>query len=220
VSAPRERAVLVWERSGLRLVAVEPDDAMVREHATTLTRWYTDEENASMMGGSTTMTEEDTRAYWADLRAKGGRGFLYFVDGVLTGDSDLRSLGHDPAVGRYAEFAIMIGEGASKGRGLGRALAEMVHVFAFRELGLARVYGQPKPENTRVRRLEASIGYVRDESPLARSLADDDAALTASVTPEAFRARCAAAWHEVAARYMQTTHSSGSQHSPRKDPCG
>jgi RimJ/RimL family protein N-acetyltransferase len=196
----RERVELRWERDGLSLVAVEPDDALVATHAATLTRWYDAPENASMMGGSGAMTEADTRDYWAELREAGGRGFLYFVDDALTGDTDLRSFGHDPSVGPFAEFALMIGDTAQKGRGLGRALAEMIHVFAFRELRLARLYVQPKPENVRVRRMEASMGYERDEGPVARALADDEHAITQSIGPDAFRARCEAAWREVVAK--------------------
>lgn len=195
----RERIELSWVKDGVSLVAVEPDEALVASHADRLTRWYNAPENASMMGGSGSMTDDDTREYWAELRANGGRGFLFFVGGVLTGDADLRSFGEAP-LGAFAEFAIMIGDSAQKGRGLGRALAEMVHVFAFRELGLARVYGQPKPENVRVRRMEAGIGYERDDGPIARSIADDDQSLTQSIGPDAFRERCGAAWREVVAR--------------------
>jgi len=191
----RERIELRWDKDGLSLVALEPDDALVAAHAATLTRWYTAPENASMMGGSTTMTEADTREYWTELREAGGRGFLFFADGVLVGDADLRGFRDD-----VAEFAIMIGEASQKGRGLGLALARMLHVFAFRELRLRRLYVPPKAENARVHRLNAALGYQPDDGPVARSFADEEDARTASVGPEEFRAKNDAAWREVVAR--------------------
>lgn len=196
------RMELVWQPAGgPALLAVEPDDALVRAHAATLAGWYNARENASMMGGQTTLTADDVVDFWRELRSGGGRGFFSFADGALVGDMDLRTV---DLARRTAEFAILVGARETKGRGLGGKFACMIHVFAFRELGLARTYGQPKRENERVQRLEARLGYERDDSPEAWAYADPgDDVLPASCSREAFAARCEDAWREVVARLVR-----------------
>lgn len=193
------RTELLWDvPGGPSLRAVEPDDALVEAHAATLARWYNAAENASMLGGATDLAEADVVAFWRELRAAGGRGFLSFADGDLVGDMDLRTVDMGR---RTAEFAILVGDAATKGRGLGGRLACMIHVFAFRELGLLRTYGQPKRANVRVQRLEARLGYARDDSPEAWAYADPgDDVLPASCAREAFEARCPDALRDVVAR--------------------
>lgn len=186
------RARLRWARGGNIFEALEPDATLVCEHASTLARWYNARDNASMMGGSGTMTPGDVVDFYRELADGGGRGFLSFADGALVGDMDLRSMRGDTA-----EFAVMIGDSARKGQGLGGVLASMIHVFAFRELGLARVYVQPRKENVVVQRLERRLGYEPDGSAEARSHADDDDSITMSISSEAFRAKNAEAWAEV-----------------------
>lgn len=183
---------LRWPRDGVLFEAIEPAAELVGVHAPTLRRWYNAADNAPMMGGSGDMTDEDVVAFWRALRQGGGRGFLAFVDGALVGDMDLRNVSAGAA-----EFAIMIGDASQKGRGLGKVLAAMLHVFAFRELGLSRVYVQPKRENVRVQRLERALGYEPDDSPAARAYADDEGCLTMSLGAETFRERNVQAYREV-----------------------
>lgn len=183
---------LRWVRDGRTFEAREPDAATVRTHVTRLRAWYNDASNAAMMGNETSMTDDDVLGYWADVPARSARGFLLFVDDALVGDAELRNV-HDDV----AEFSIMIGPHEGQGRGLGSTFAAIVHVFAFRELGLARVYVQPKPENVRVQKLERRLGYEPDDSPRARSFADDEDAITMSITAAAFAARNATALAEV-----------------------
>jgi RimJ/RimL family protein N-acetyltransferase len=183
---------LRWPRGGHLYEAIEPDAARISDHAATLARWYNAHENASMMGGSGTMTIDDVVTFYRELAEAGGRGFFCFADGELVGDMDLRSMR-----GSTAEFAVMIGDSARKGRGLGRTFATMIHVFGFRDLGLARVYAQPRKENVVVQRLERRLGYELDSSAEARSHADDDDSITMSLAAEIFRASHARAWVEV-----------------------
>ncbi|MBX3191499.1 MAG: GNAT family N-acetyltransferase [Labilithrix sp.] len=181
-----------WRRDGRLFEAIEPDGATVTEHAPALARWYNTKENASMMGGSGDMTLDDVATFYRELADGGGHGFLCFVDGLLVGDMDLRSVRASSA-----EFAVMIGASTTKGRGLGRTFATMIHVFAFRDLRLARIYVQPKRENIAVQRLELRLGYTLDDSPEARSHADDDDVITMSITSPVFRATNPDAWFAV-----------------------
>ncbi len=170
-------------------VAREPED--VEPHVSLLRAWYN--ANAAMMGNTVEMTDDDVREYWRTVGERRARGFLLFVRGELVGDVELRNI-HDD----YAEFSIMIG--ARQERGLGGVFARIAHVVAFRELGLSRVYVQPKPENVRVQRLERRLGYELDSSPIARALADDEHAITMSIDRDTFRRLNAAAWDEVVCR--------------------
>jgi len=185
-------ARLRWLKSGRVHEAIEPDAAVVAAHADTLARWYNAPGNASMMGGSGDMSPGDVVDFYRELAEGGGRGFLCFVDGALVGDMDLRSLRAGSA-----EFAVMIGDTAQKGLGFGGTFAAMIHVFAFRELGLSRVYVQPRRENVVVQRLEQRLGYELDDSAEARSHADDDDSITMSISSEVFRARNADAFRDV-----------------------
>lgn len=194
-SSVNRPVALAFERGGRSFVAVELDDEALRSHASQLRDWYNAVENASMMGGATDTEDADVLAFVRDLRAAGGRWFLLTVDGAPVGDMDLRSVTE-----RTAEFAIMIGDTDRKGQGLGATFATMLHVFAFRDLGLARIYVQPRRENVRVQRLELSLGYMPDDSPEARSHADDDDVVTMSIGSEEFRARHEDAWRSVTAR--------------------
>lgn len=171
--------------------AIEPDAVLVEQHASELCRWYNAHDNASMMGGSGPMSREDVLDFWRDLRNAGGRGFLGFADGVLVGDGDLRGI-HD---GR-AEFAVMIGNASEKGRGLGRTLALMIHVFGFRDLGLERVFVSPRRDNRRVHALNAWLGYERDDGEEARAYADEDSD-PYSLSRERFLELHEAAWRDV-----------------------
>jgi RimJ/RimL family protein N-acetyltransferase len=101
---------------------------------------------------------------------------LLFRDGALAGDADLRHIeaGH-------AEFAILVAARAAQGRGLGTAFARMLHVFAFRTLGLERVYVTILPENLASLRMFDKLGYRRDESPEARAHVDHPTDLSLSL---------------------------------------
>lgn len=191
---PRAPVRLTWRRRGALLEAFEPDADTVAAHALLLRDWYNAPENASMMGGSGTMTAEDVVDFWRELREDGGRGFLSSVDGVLVGDMDLRHMKDG-----VAEFAIMIGA-ARKGEGLGKAFAAMLHTHAFRDLGVTRLFVPPKEANARVHALNDFLGYQRDDSPEARAYADEPDCVTSSLTAEAFRERHPDAWAEVEAR--------------------
>jgi RimJ/RimL family protein N-acetyltransferase len=114
------------------------------------------------------------------------------MNGELVGDADVRGV-RDGA----AEFAIMIGAPAQQGRGLGRALASMVHVFAFRELGLDRLFVPPRRDNRRVHALNRFLGYERDDSAAARAYADGADSETYSISAATFRALHADAWEKV-----------------------
>jgi RimJ/RimL family protein N-acetyltransferase len=121
------------------------------------------------------------------MRRDGARTFLFFLDGTLVGDGDLRGID-----GAAAELAIMIGARASQGRGLGARFAMMLHAFAFRVMKLERVYVGIVPHNAASRRLFEKLGYAVDTSDAARAHADDEGDVMMSIDRASFEARHAA----------------------------
>jgi len=75
-----------------------------------------------------------------------------------------------------------------QGKGLGTRFGVMLHAFAFRTLGLRRLYASIIPANAASLRLFAKLGYEADETPAARRYIDDPDDVTLSLTAERFDA--------------------------------
>lgn len=172
--APRYR--IEWAVTAGHLVALEPTPEEVAAHAPALSVAYNDPHNHAMMSNDTHMSAEDVADHFSALAAAGARNFLLFHDGALAGDADVRRI---TAAG--GEFAILIAARAAQGRGLGTAFARMVHVFAFRTVGLDRLYVTILPTNAASLRLFEKLGYLPDDSPEARAHADDASDLCLSL---------------------------------------
>jgi RimJ/RimL family protein N-acetyltransferase len=163
--------------------AIEPTIAAISRYAVDLATAYNYPGNAQMMGNQQTMTSDDVIAYYREMADSGARQFLLFVDEQFVGDADLRDI-HDGA----AEFAFMIAAPSSQGQGLGTVFADMLHQFAFTQLGLIRLYVAIVPSNVASRRVFEKLGYQLDHSPAARSRADEDDDITMSISAAAFEA--------------------------------
>jgi RimJ/RimL family protein N-acetyltransferase len=172
-------------------VIVEPTPRDIAVHARALAAMYSDEHNRSMMGHEP-MTEADVVEHFEDMRREGARTFLFFLDGTLVGDGDLRGIANGAA-----ELAIMIGARASQGRGLGARFAVMLHAFAFRVMKLERIYVGIVPHNAASRRLFEKLGYTVDASDAARAYAEDASDAMMSIDRASFEARHRAALEEV-----------------------
>jgi RimJ/RimL family protein N-acetyltransferase len=78
-----------------------------------------------------------------------------------------RCIGHvglyqiDYRIGK-ADFGIVIGNGAHRGRGIGRQVTEAVVRFGFAELGLRKVTLSVLATNSRAIRLYESVGFERE----------------------------------------------------------
>src|SRR5512143_3523959 len=164
-----------WQVSLGALSAVEPSADEVAAAAGALAAAYNDPRNAPMLGHDAPFSTEEVVAHVEALQAEGGRPFLLFRDGELVGDADLRGID-----GGGAELALLVGSAAAQGRGLGTRFAIMVHAFAFRTLGLDRLYVAIVPDNQPSLRLFARLGYAVDDSPAARAFVDDPAEVSMS----------------------------------------
>jgi len=191
-----------WKRATETLRVLEPDDAQVLALAPQLAIYYNDPHNRAMMAHTQEMSIADVIEHYALLRAEQGRPLMLFAAGRLVGDADLRGIG-----GGRAELAIMIGDRALQGRGLGTAFGVMAHALAFQRLGLARTCVSILPENTASRRLFERLGYVLDDGPAARAIADEPTDITMSLDRARFTKAFAASLAELA---FYDTSGSGS----------
>jgi RimJ/RimL family protein N-acetyltransferase len=191
-----------WTRATETLRVLEPDDAQVLALAPQLALYYNDPYNRAMMAHTQEMSTTDVVEHYALLRAEQGRPLLLFAGGRLVGDADLRGIG-----GGRAELAIMIGDRALQGRGLGTAFGVMAHALAFRALGLTRTCVSILPENAASRRLFERLGYVLDDSPAARAIADEPTDITMSLERARFEKTHAPALAELRVGVYDTSGS-------------
>jgi RimJ/RimL family protein N-acetyltransferase len=188
-----EKASILWTSAGATLRAYEPSAAQVAVHAAALAQAYNEPYNRSMMGHAE-MSAEDVCAHFAASAAAGGRLFLLERDAALMGDADFRNL-----EGTDAEFAIMIGGRQAQGRGLGTRFAVMLHAWAFRALGLERIYITVLAQNVASKRMFEKLGYRIDGSPELRAHVDNESDVAMSIARGEFERLHASALAELAA---------------------
>jgi len=183
-----------WKRPTETLHVLEPTEAGVLAHAPQLAIYYNDPHNRAMMAHTQEMSIADVVEHYTLLRAEQGRPLMLFAGDRLVGDADLRGIG-----GGQAELAIMIGDRALQGRGLGTAFGVMAHALAFLRpgLGLTRTFVSILPENTASRRLFERLGYEGDDSPAARAIADEPTDITMSLERARFEKVYAAELKEL-----------------------
>lgn len=173
----KERWLVSWNGPNDRLDAREPSRSEVEAAAASLSAWYNETHNRSMMSNDTEMDPGDVLEHFESVWREGGRNFLLYADGRLMGDADLR---HVDTATRTAEFAIMIGERVVQGRGYGTRFALMLHALAFESLHLERIYVSIIPANRGSLRLFEKLGYQSDNSPAARATIDEPDDVTLS----------------------------------------
>jgi RimJ/RimL family protein N-acetyltransferase len=181
-----------WRGDDDALTALEPTPTEIVDASAGLAGYYNDPHNRAMLGqDGEPFTAASVAGYYQSFRARGGRPFLLRLGGggasALVGDGDLRNIR-----ARAAEVAILIGERAVQGRGLGTRCVTMLHVFAFEVLGLERLYISVLPSNPASRRLFEKLGHQIDDSPAAREHIDAESDLTLSVARADFERRASA----------------------------
>lgn len=162
------RYVLAWTTPAGALVALEPALAEVEPLAARLAAAYNDPHNAPLLGHTAELSAADVLDHYRGLAEAGGRPFLFFRDGALAGDGDLRGI-----EGGAAELAFLIADPAAQGQGLGTRFAIMIHALAFGPLALERIYAAVIPGNAASRRVFEKLGYAVDDGVRARAYGDE-----------------------------------------------
>jgi RimJ/RimL family protein N-acetyltransferase len=166
------------------LAAIEPTPAEVRTHAAALAVGYNEPRNATMMGHTAEMAPGEIVEHYAEMAERGAHQFLLFAGGELAGDADLRGIASGAC-----EFAFMIAAPSAQGKGLGTRFATMIYAFAFAELGLERVYASVIPENVASLRVFEKLGCTVDETPAARTFADEPGDIVMAIDRATFERR-------------------------------
>jgi RimJ/RimL family protein N-acetyltransferase len=181
-----------WMTDAGALTAVEPTRAEIVERAAEIAAAYNDPHNHAMLGNTIRFTEADVVENYESMAAEGARQFFLFEGGVFAGDADLRNIADGSA-----ELAILIAARAAQGKGLGTRFATLLHVFAFRELAVERVYVTFIAENAASRRIFEKIGHAVDDGAHARSLVDDARDVSMSIGRADFERKNAEAMGQV-----------------------
>ena len=156
-----------WSTTAGELCALEPRLDEVVEHVSVLAAAYNDPHNAPLLGHEAKISESEVLDHYESLLGQAAHPFLFYRDGQLVGDGDVRGIGDGAA-----EFAFLIAAQAAQGQGLGTKFATMIHVFAFAHLPIERMYASLIPANTASRRVFEKLGYAVDSSDAAREYAD------------------------------------------------
>jgi RimJ/RimL family protein N-acetyltransferase len=184
---------ITWPAPDGTLEAIEPRPEEVARHAAALAAAYNDPHNAPLLGHTEPIAEAEVVAHYASLAAGGGHGFLVLRDGALVADGDLRGVADGAA-----ELAFLVTAVSAQGKGLGTRVATMIHAFAFRQLGLDRIYASVMPANTASRRVFEKLGHALDTSPRARVYADEPDDLVLAIDRDRFARSHAAQLAEIA----------------------
>jgi RimJ/RimL family protein N-acetyltransferase len=175
-----------------KLLAFEPTEAEVLVAAPMLAIFNNDRHNSAMLTNTQELTATEIVESYEFLRTNNGRPFLLEQDGVLMGDADFRNIS-----GSTGEFAILIGSRTQQSRGLGTRYAAMMHVAAFRVLGLERVYSSIVPTNVASRRMVEKLGYQLDQSSFASSFIEEKDDIVMSIDRPRFELANAELMSEV-----------------------
>lgn len=182
MSAPRLRAT--WHTARGIFSAHEPDQAEIERVSPVLSVWYSDSYNRQMTATPETYSPEQAAEFHRREREAGGKTFLLFYNEKLVGDATFMRV-----VPPTAEIGLMIGDRTNQGLGLGTSLSILAHALVFQALPLDAIYGSVVPGNEAAMRCHGKVGYVVDDSPLARSFADADDEVCIVLPRHAFERR-------------------------------
>lgn len=171
-----ERWSATWAGAHGLLRVFEPTAAEMAAAAPALCAHYNEPYNRSMLDHAEELSEADVLDHLESLQTGAGHPFLLEREGDLVGDGDLRNVD-----GRVAECAVLVGDRAVQGRGLGTRFGVMIHALAFGPFALERVYCSIIPSNLPSQRLFEKLGYLPDTSPEARAYVDEPTDLTYSL---------------------------------------
>lgn len=120
-----------------------------------------DPEVAGLLCGFTKGYTRAELARWVEAHASAPNEALYMIvgGGNVLGHAGLYQIDHRV---RSAELAIMIGDKAAWGQGIGEACTRWLLAFGFDELNLHRIYLEVLETNPRAMKLYEKIGFKQE----------------------------------------------------------
>ena len=123
-------------------------------------RWFNDPEVCKYNGHHRfPYGEDDLFRYVESLQGDSGRLVLAIVEagtGIHIGNVSLQGIDY---IDRSAEFAIVLGEKSSWGKGYSKDAAELIIAHGFSMLNLHRIYCGTSAENVPMQRLALAMGF-------------------------------------------------------------
>ncbi len=122
--------------------------------------WVNDPELARGLLRVLPVTQAEQERWFADICQNPAR----MVWAVFEQDRHVGNCGlyHLDLLHRRAEAWFLLGEAQARGRGLGREMARLLLDYAFRSLGLHKVYLHVGVDNLPARRLYESLGFTTE----------------------------------------------------------
>jgi RimJ/RimL family protein N-acetyltransferase len=143
------------------------DDVVLRRPETkdleALYRQKNDPEVAEQLGGFSRGYSRADIVDWLERHRRASDEVLWAIadaqDDACLGHAGLYRIDHRV---RSAEFAIMIGERAAQGRGLGKKITQFALRYGFEDLNLHRIELSFLSSNDRARRLYEGVGFKEE----------------------------------------------------------
>jgi len=134
------------------------------DFATTLA-WHRDRDLRNAVLGYPFPVTEEGEAQWYEQaladQSRRAATFAICADGDHAALGLVRLSGIDWIV-RSAEFSIVIGNAASRGKGIGRAATERLIAYGFDDLNLNRIYLRVTAENLAAIKLYEGLGFQQE----------------------------------------------------------
>lgn len=135
--------------------------ALERDDMPLLQKWMNDSELTYWLGPRAPISLEEQN-HWFDLLLANPSKRKLMIEDLEGNAIGLVSLMNINYKDNCAEFGIYLGENNSLGKGYGKDATETMLRFAFRELGLNRIYLFVLQENARAIKSFESCGFTQD----------------------------------------------------------
>jgi RimJ/RimL family protein N-acetyltransferase len=165
-----ERPVVVLSGKAVRLRPLRDGDQRISVH------WRNDPAIRDYILGYRLPVTETMEAEWVNavIQDRGRTRIVLGIedksDGALVGYVYLNGI---DGFARLAEFGLLIGERSRQGRGLARESLELMARYAFRDLGLSRLWLRVGAFNERALRLYRSFGFIEEGRQRQQALVAD-----------------------------------------------
>ena len=107
-------------------------------------------------------TREKAEEYVKSVRSSSGDLVLAIIDKESKTHIGNISLQNVHSVNRSAEFAILLGDKSSWGKGIGKEAARLIINHGFKELGLHRIYCGTSEDNIAMQKMARSLGFTEE----------------------------------------------------------
>ncbi len=132
------------------------------EDAADVVRLRSDPDVQAQLFSERPPTVDEHLRWLADVEARGDRHEFMIVERTSGRSVGTIGLSHVDRTHRRAEYGVLLGETGARGKGLASEASRLLLDYAFRTLGLVRVYLHVLADNEAAVRLYERVGFVRE----------------------------------------------------------